>query len=490
MKLTGENRLGHQWVTGQGALLESRNAVTGETVWQGHMASPAQVDEAVRQSREAFRGWRRMPLEERIGILNRWADVLKSHSEELATLIGRETGKPLWESRTEVAAMIGKVPLSIQAYHERTGYKESDVAAGHAILQHRPHGVVAVFGPYNFPGHLPNGHIVPALLAGNTVVFKPSEQTPAVAEFMVRLWDETGLPEGVLSLVQGERETGIALANHPDIDGLFFTGSSATGHAIHKAFSGHPEKILALEMGGNNPLIVEPVKARAGAIHHVLFSAFVSAGQRCTCARRLLVQAGTEGDALLEDIVRAAGQLRVGAWNADPQPFMGGLISARAGEAILAAQKRLVELGGNLLLESRPLENNTALLTPGIVDVTAIRDLPDEEYFGPLLQVQRYHTFEEALELANRTRYGLAAGLISDDRKRFEMFMEEIRAGIVNWNKPLTGASSAAPFGGIGASGNHRPSAYYAADYCAWPMASLVDDTARAPENLSPGMTL
>ena len=169
---------------------------------------------------------------------------------------------------------------------------------------------------------------------------------------------------------------------------------------------------------------------------------------------------------------------------------MGGLISARAGEAILAAQKRLVDLGGNLLLESRPLENNTALLTPGIVDVTAIRDLPDEEYFGPLLQVQRYHTFEEALALANRTRYGLAAGLISDDRKRFEMFMEEIRAGIVNWNKPLTGASSAAPFGGIGASGNHRPSAYYAADYCAWPMASLVDDTARAPENLSPGMTL
>ncbi|RMF13278.1 MAG: succinylglutamate-semialdehyde dehydrogenase [Gammaproteobacteria bacterium] len=486
--MTGELKIGGSWSAGEGAELSRTNPVTGETVWTGRQATPEQVDAAVNAARGAFRQWRRTSLDERIGVLNRWAEALKSHTEPLAELIGRETGKPLWESRTEVGAMVGKVALSIQAYQERTGYKESDVAAGHAILSHRPHGVVAVFGPYNFPGHLPNGHIVPALLAGNVVVFKPSEQTPAVAEYMVRLWSETGLPEGVISLVQGARETGVALANHPDIDGLFFTGSSATGAALHKAFAGHPEKILALEMGGNNPLIVEPVKNLDGAVHHVLFSAFVSAGQRCTCARRLLVPAGEEGDALVQAVVEGARRLKVGAWNADPQPFMGGLISAQAGQAILDAQRMLLEKGGKPLLEVEALDGNTALLTPGIIDVTEAQNVPDEEFFGPLLQVIRYQTFEESVERANRTRFGLAAGLISDDRSKFDYFVEEIRAGIVNWNKPLTGASSAAPFGGIGASGNHRPSAWYAADYCAWPMASLVAEVPEAPATRSPGM--
>jgi len=375
----------------------------------------------------------------------------------------------------------------VKAYNDRTGTSESDVAGGHAVLRHRPHGVVAVFGPYNFPGHLPNGHIVPALLAGNTVVFKPSELTPGVAELTVKLWEKAGIPDGVINLVQGASATGKSLASHPGIDGLFFTGSSTVGHLLHKQFGGQPEKILALEMGGNNPLIVQDVADVDGAVHHALQSAFLSAGQRCTCARRLLVPKGKKGDAFLDRLVEVSSRIKVGEFDADPQPFMGSVISAEAAEKLLAAQSSLLEKGGKSLLEMKSLKPGTGLLSPGIIDATGL-DVTDEEFFGPLLTVYRYKGFDDALELANDTHYGLSAGILTDDRKLYERLVEEVRAGIVNWNRPLTGASSAAPFGGVGASGNHRPSAYYAADYCAWPMASLEAGKSELPGSLAPGL--
>ena len=166
---------------------------------------------------------------------------------------------------------------------------------------------------------------------------------------------------------------------------------------------------------------------------------------------------------------------------------MGSVISPKAAEQLLAAQANLRSLGARSLLEMKQLKPNTGLLSPGIVDGTGA-ELPDEEYFGPLLTVYRYKSFDDALALANQTRFGLSAGLLSDDRKLFDRLGEEVRAGVVNWNRPLTGASSAAPFGGVGASGNHRPSAYYAADYCAWPMASLEAPKSEVPESLAPGL--
>lgn len=408
----------------------------------------------------------------------------------MAAVIAEETGKPLWETATEVAAMIGKIGLSAAAYQKRTGESENDIPAGRAVLRHKPHGVVAVFGPYNFPGHLPNGHIVPALLAGNTVIFKPSEQTPKVAEEMLKLWQLAGLPDGVINLVQGELETGKALAAHPQLDGLFFTGSSQTGHVLHQQYAGHPDKILALEMGGNNPLIVKGVTDTKAAVHEIIQSAFISSGQRCTCARRLYVEQGRAGDELVAALVASVKQIRVGPWNSEPQPFMGSMISAQAAQGMLAAQAKLQLLGGESLLELSQLVTNTGLVSPGVIDVTAIAELPDEEYFGPLLQIVRYSDFNQAINLANRTRYGLSAGLLADDRKDFDYFLARIRAGIVNWNKQITGASGAAPFGGVGASGNHRASAYYAADYCAYPVASVEADKVELPANLSPGLTL
>ena len=486
--LTGELYIHGLWLQGHGVPFESVNSVSGNTVWDGNSANQEDVDAAVREARAAFADWRRKSFAQRQALVEAFGYQLEEHKEALARQIGEETGKPLWEARTEVAAMIGKIAISIKAHNDRAGYSEQSVAGGRAVLRHRPHGVVAVFGPYNFPGHLPNGHIVPALLAGNTVVFKPSELAPGVAEIITKLWEKAGLPQGVINLVQGGADTGKSLARHPMIDGLFFTGSATVGYLLHEQFAGQPEKILALEMGGNNPLIVQNVEDVNAAVHHTIQSAFVSAGQRCTCARRLLVPKGKKGDEFLDRLVTVAGKLQVGNFDAEPQPFMGPVISAEAAEKLLQAQAAMVEKGASLLLEMQQLEPETGLLSPGIIDASGLA-LEDEEFFGPLLTVYRYKSFDEALALANNTRFGLAAGILTDDRKLYNRLVEEARAGIVNWNRPLTGASSAAPFGGVGASGNHRPSAYYAADYCAWPMASLEADKAEMPESLAPGLT-
>ena len=479
-----------QWQPGQGESLQSLDPVSQALLWQGQGATAAQVDAAVAAARGAFSLWAAHSLDGRIAVLERFAACLKSRADEVARAIGEETGKPLWEAATEVNSMVGKVAISIQSYRERTGEKSGPLGDATAVLRHKPHGVVAVFGPYNFPGHLPNGHIVPALLAGNCVLFKPSELTPKVAELTVKCWIEAGLPEGVLGLLQGGRETGVALAGHPGIDGLFFTGSSRTGNLLHAQFAGRPDKILALEMGGNNPLIVDQVADVDAAVYTIVQSAFISAGQRCTCARRLLVPQGEWGDALLARLVQVAGQLKVGRFDEQPAPFMGSVISLQAAAQLMQAQQDLLAGGATALLAMTQPQDGAALLTPGILDVTAVNDRPDEEFFGPLLQVIRYDNFKAAIAEANATAYGLAAGLLSDSRARFEQFWLHSRAGIVNWNKQLTGAASTAPFGGIGASGNHRASAYYAADYCAYPVAGLESESLALPATLTPGVTL
>ncbi|PCK89641.1 succinylglutamate-semialdehyde dehydrogenase [Pseudomonas viridiflava] len=478
------------WQAGQGETITSLNPVTQQVLWSGQGATAEQVDLAVQAARQAFPGWARRSLQERIDVLEAFAARLKHHADDLARCIGEETGKPLWESATEVTTMVNKVAISVQSYRERTGEKSGPLGDATAVLRHKPHGVVAIFGPYNFPGHLPNGHIVPALLAGNTVLFKPSELTPKVAELTVKCWIEAGLPAGVLNLLQGDRETGIALAANTGIDGLFFTGSSRTGNALHQQFAGRPDKILALEMGGNNPLVVDEVQDVDAAVYTVIQSAFISAGQRCTCARRLLVPQGDWGDTFLARLVAVSETIEVGSFDQQPAPFMGSVISLDAALGLLDAQRILLAKGAVSLLEMRQPLAQSALLTPGIIDVTAVRERSDEELFGPLLQVVRYADFDAAIAEANDTHYGLAAGLLSDSEARYQQFWLESRAGIVNWNKQLTGAASSAPFGGVGASGNHRASAYYAADYCAYPVASLETGSLTLPTTLTPGIRL
>ncbi|GAA4503939.1 succinylglutamate-semialdehyde dehydrogenase [Pseudaeromonas paramecii] len=477
-----------QWHHGLGRSFTKRSPVTDAVLWKANEASASDVGLAVAAARQAFPAWARRPLAERVEILQRFAALLTERKAMLADIIAQETGKPAWEALTEVQSMTAKVAISLQAQAERAGERHSPMADGEAVLRHRPHGVMAVFGPYNFPGHLPNGHIVPALLAGNTIVFKPSELTPWTAEATVKLWLEAGLPAGVLNLVQGGRTPGAALAADTGIDGLLFTGSAGTGYQLHRQLAGQPEKILALEMGGNNALIVEETKDLDAAVYLTVQSAFLSAGQRCTCARRLLVPHGAWGDAFLDRLVAVTRTLKVGDGATEPA-FMGPVISIDALRRLLEVQQNLLLRGAKPLLTMARIGDRGALLSPGILDLTAMLHRPDEEHFGPLLGLIRYGDFDEALDLANDTRFGLALGLISPNKDHYERLLLEARAGIVNWNKPLTGAASSAPFGGIGASGNHRASAYYAADYCAWPMASMEAERASLPASLPHGLT-
>ena len=486
----GELLINGAWVQGKGTSFIKTNPVSNQQIWSGHEASVADVEAACNAARTAFPAWARLGLEQRVAIIERFASLLEQNKNQLAQVISQETSKPLWETLTEVQSMIGKIAISIRAYHQRTGFSETEMQDGIASLRHRPHGVLTVFGPYNFPGHLPNGHIVPALIAGNTVVFKPSELTPWTAEETAKLWQQAGLPKGVLNLVQGGRTTGEALAAAEQIDGLLFTGSANTGYHLHKQMAGAPEKILALEMGGNNALIIDEATDIDAVVNLAIQSAFVSAGQRCTCARRIIVKHGVNGDAFIQRFVEVAKNLVIGAWDAEPQSFMGGVISSHAADQMMAAQSKLIALGAKPLLAMTRPQADSSLLSAGILDVSEVNAIPDDEYFGPLTTIYRYHDFDEALKIANNTRFGLAVGLVSPDRELFDRVLIEARAGIVNWNKPLTGASSAAPFGGVGASGNHRASAFYAADYSAWPMASLESDSVTLPSKLSPGIVL
>ncbi|HEX7635577.1 MAG TPA: succinylglutamate-semialdehyde dehydrogenase [Noviherbaspirillum sp.] len=477
-----------QWIEGAGPQLTVTDPSTGKQIWSGRAATPEEVDVACKAARAAFGAWTQMPLDERIALCNRFRDLLKAQGEALAQLISIEVGKPLWEARTEVTTMANKIDISAQAYRARTGESQTRVADGDAVLRHRPHGVFAVFGPYNFPGHLPNGHIVPALIAGNTVVFKPSEYAPQTAIRTVELWTTAGLPQGVLNLVNGARDTGAALAQNRELDGILFTGSYQTGALLHRQLAGQPGKMLALEMGGNNALVAWDIANIDAAVHHTIFSAFVSAGQRCTCARRLIVEDSPRGQAFIQRLVEVAAKIDVGRYDKTPAPFMGPVVSSQVADRLLQAQQDLIARGGKTLLEMRRLEPGTGFVSPGIVDVTHASDIPDEEWFGPLLQVVRVPDFESAIRVANATEYGLAAGLLSEDEKLWRQFLIHARAGIVNWNRPTTGAASTAPFGGIGKSGNHRPSAYYAADYCAYPVASIENNVLEMPKQLSPGL--
>lgn len=464
--------IGGCWREGRGARFASTDPATSETVWEAASADFRDVADAVRAARGAFHDWADRPREERTLALRRYKTALEDRRGAFAEALSRETGKALWETTAELGSMIGKVEISIAAYDERTGEKESATAFGRAVLRHRAHGVMAVLGPFNFPGHLPNGHIVPALLAGDTVVFKPSEETPLAGELMIEAFEAAGLPSGVINLVQGGRETGAALLEQ-EIDGLLFTGSAQAGAVFRRKFADRPDVILALELGGNNPLVVWDANDAEAAAGHIVQSAFITTGQRCSCARRLIVPAGRAGDEIVDAVAALADRLMIGPWNGETEPFMGPLISARAAEGALKAAERL---GGEVIREMAPVQGlSGAFVTPGIVDVTEV-ETPDEEIFAPVLQVRRVASFDEALIAANATRYGLSAGLISDDPKLWERFLKRIRAGVVNFNRPTTGAAGTMPFGGLGLSGNHRPSAYYAADYCAYPIASFEAD--------------
>lgn len=465
----------------------SYNPATNAIVWQGLAAQKKEIDKAFKNASDAFSAWSMLSLEERIVYLKQYQEALKLKKDVMIETISIETGKPLWESSSEVSAMINKVDISIESHQLRCPDRKHPQGSQLSMTRHKPHGVVAVLGPYNFPGHLPNGHIVPALLAGNTVVFKPSEMTPLVGELMIKIWQDSGLPSGVLNLIQGGSKTGKLMVNHPQLNGLFFTGSWNTGKYLLEKLALQPQKILALEMGGNNPLVFHDAQNINAAAYCTLQSAYMTTGQRCTCARRLIVVESEKSEDFINALQEQIKGITIGPYTQKPEPYMGPLIDADVALKLIHVQQEWIEQGATPLHTMQILRPGTGFITPGLIDVTGIQ-CPDEEYFGPFLQLIRVSSLKEAIQVANQTAYGLTAGIFSDQLSIYQKFYTLVRAGVINWNTPLTGASSSAPFGGIGQSGNFRPSAFYAADYCSYPVASLENEDLSLPEQITPGL--
>lgn len=476
-----------QWIEGKGRMEQRCSPGDGRVVWSGRWGAPEDAHRAVAAARRAAFAWAERKLDDRIEICRQFGRFVAQRAEELALLIALEVGKPLWEARTEVAAVVGKVENSIDAILKRRWTAVEDSGDFLAVTRFRPHGVMFVLGPFNFPAHIPGGHIIPALLAGNCVVFKPSEHAPATGQWLCQAWHQVGLPDGVINLVHGAAETAqVALGD--GVDGVLFTGSYRVGAELHRALAGRPEKVLALELGGNNPLVIHGASELEAAAVTCVLSAYLTSGQRCTCTRRLIISGKKAYQKITEHLREIIPQIRVGLPLDDPQPFMGPLIHSKAAQSILDYQSSLLSLGGQAVVAATLEDRCPSLVRPGLVAIPSDVRVDDAEHFGPVLTVQCVDSLDEAISLAGQTRFGLSAGFLGDSREDFYYFLHRVRAGVINWNRQTTGASGKLPFGGVGLSGNHQPSGYYAADYCSYPVASLESELLSDATKPMPGL--
>lgn len=490
--------IGGEWAAIPGDRIASRNPAHPERIiWSG---SPqiSHVDDAVAAARAALPAWSRWPRERRFAVLRRLRAIYERDAQRLADLICDEVGKVMWDALSEARALAAKIDITLDESPSgplrRVTDSELSLGDGRAgRCWFRPHGVMAVLAPFNFPAHLANGHIVPALAMGNTIVLKPSERTPAVgqllAEVLQEALDAEGAPPGVVNLVQGSAEVAAPLTRHTGVDGILFTGSFPVGRRILEANLDTPGRIVALEMGGNNAAVVMPDADLRQAAIECVRSAFVTTGQRCTCTRRLIVHRDA-APRLIPAIQKAASNLIVGDPRAEHPVFMGPMISDQARRSVLAFQSQAGS-SGRVLLESTATDAPGWSITPGIIEVdgfgTGRTDAGrDEEVFGPLLRVTTVGTLDDAIEQANATQYGLAASIFTRDPRAIEQFLHEARAGCVNVNTGTAGASSKLPFGGLGRSGNHRPAGSFSLDYCAYPIAGMIESGHAA--TLHPGM--
>jgi len=452
------------------APIQSFEPATGALLWESPRSDVAAQVALVER---CWPAWAAMPSSYRIETMRRFANGVRAVEDGFADLIARETGRPLWHARAEVIELVERVDKAIHAFSERTGQRRLEGAMGaRTALRHKPHGVMAVIGPHVMPARIPADHIVPALLAGNGVLFKPSEKAPATGEMLVRLLHEAGVVEDLVQFVIGGPEAGRALVAHDGVRGILFTGSTHNGLAIAKQTVTRPAKLVALEMSGNNPIIAWDTPDIASAAALIVQSAFSASGQHCLAARRLIVR-DTLREILIDEVKALTDRLVIGPPLADPTPYLGPVVDMEAADGLTESFLYLMSNGGRPIKHmQRPLGDHLPFVTPAIIDVTAMRERPDLELLGPLLQVISVASFEQAIAEANNTAYGLCATLIGGNPELYDRFWSNCRAGIVNWNRPSFAVAPNAPIGGIGLSGNHHPGGHYAADYCAYPVAS------------------
>ncbi len=470
------------WKQGHGSIFERKSPCTNESLYLGPSADASDTYNAISFCCEYHSQWASLPLNKREDYLNKFSDLLLKRKYEIATLIRDEIGKPFWEALLEVESTANKAHLSISAHRERIEKIELSSSKFITVYQgetiYRSLGCAAVIGPFNLPLHLPNAQIMPALLAGNCVLFKPSELAPSVAEAYMRVWTDIGLPGYALQLLQGGRETAESILTDSRIKAVYFTGSYETGTKIAKQSLSIPGRMVALEMGGNNPLIVAKSAQNDKTALITAISAFITSGQRCTCARRLILVKSPQSDLFISELISVMNSLQVAIPSAKDDPFMGPLVTEAALEKTLTAYEELKKRRVQVLVPPRHI--CTSLLSPGLVETTGLK-IEDEEIFGPLLQLIQVEDFEEALHFANASEYGLVSGVLTQDDNEWIKAITTLKTGIINRNCVTVGASGKAPFGGIGKSGNYRPAGYFACDSCAYPVAITNKPTFEIP---------
>jgi succinylglutamic semialdehyde dehydrogenase len=461
----------------QSAHLISLEPATGALLWQGAISD---VESCVKAARAAWPRWAMTPQPDRVEMARRTTRQLRAMGDDLAHLLARETGVPIWEAHGEVDAALNRVEIMIRAQAERSAQRKHDNGMhGITATRHKPHGVMAVISPSSQPLLVPIGQIFPALMLGNAVLFKPSEKAPAVGEAIVACAMRAGLPEGVLQMVVGGPEQGQALALHEEVDGLLFAGSAPVGLGLARKLASRPDRMLRLEMGGSNPIVVWDTPLIDDAALMIVQSAFLGAGQRCTSARRLIVR-DTLAEPLLTALRALADRIIVGGSFDDPPPYMGPVSDLAAADGLTQSFIWLMSNGARPIRHLARPNPDLPFLTPGIIDVTDMAQRPDVELFGPLLQVIRVSEFDEAIATANDTQFGLTAALIGGTPQHYGQFWTQVRAGLIHWNKPTTIDLPGQPFGGVGLSGNLRASGAYASDACAFPVASAEVEQPRA----------
>jgi succinylglutamic semialdehyde dehydrogenase len=445
-------------------------------------SDPSVVHPAVRAARRALAGWQNTSHGRRESLVKRYGRVLARQSERLARVISRETGKSLSESRAEVRAMIEKIPLTIREALPLVADRVFPMEKGaRGAVRHRPRGVAAVIGPFNVPGHLPNGQIVPALLTGNTVVFKPSELTPFTGQAIVECLAAAGFPQGVINLVQGDGAAGARLAAHSDVDVVFFTGSVATGTRIRRTCFADPKKLVVLEMGGKNAALVLRDADVEAAVKETVHGAFSTTGQRCSSTSRIFVDRKI-ASRFVEGFLRRTDGLRIGYFTDDPD--MGPLVRASSVEVFLEAQRAAERLGFKTLRRGERvfLTRRGHYVRPsvhlwekslGVLVKSGRRDYWDRELFAPDVAIYPADGEEEMLRGCNTSQYGLVASVFSQSEKTFRRLSPRIECGVVHWNRTTAMTPGRLPFGGIKASGNHWPAGLFVPYACTYPVGSV-----------------
>lgn len=467
------NYISGEWVGAQsGAAFESRNPADAEEVLGVYARSgAAEVAAAVKAAAAASPAWRRTPAPKRGAILFRMGQLLEQHKEELARQMVAEMGKVLVEARGDVQeaidmayyiAAFGRMPNGSVVPSER-----EDIFC---LAQRVPVGVVGLITPWNFPIAIPSWKMFPALLAGNTVVFKPAEDTPGLGVRFIELLIEAGIPAGVVNLVTGfGPEAGAALVEAPGVATISFTGSTEVGRQI-AGRCGQLMKRVSCELGGKNAIVVLDDADLELALKGALWSAFGTAGQRCTAASRLIVQKGVKAR-FRDELVRRTRELKMGA-GADPTAQIGPVVNRQQLERIHGyieigkAEGAEVLTGGRIL--DAPEYAKGCFYAPTVLDNVEVgMRVAQEEIFGPVTGLIEVDDLDDALAAANSTLYGLSLSLYTHDVNRAFRAIQELEAGIVYINLPTSGAEIQLPFGGVKQTGNgHREAGWMAMDYC------------------------